>query len=80
MAVIEPAWALGSALAHGTLSAVAGPVHAHRKDALPQMLAGIASAYAGPVDLARDLESFDVGCQPRIARPDDQSPSSDRPG
>lgn len=26
--------------------------------------AGIASRYSGPVELARDLETFDVGCQP----------------
>nr|WP_240511307.1 MBL fold metallo-hydrolase [Novosphingobium panipatense] len=30
----------------------------------PAIRAGIAARYAGPVDLARDLQSFDVGCRP----------------
>ncbi len=30
----------------------------------PAIRAGIAARYAGPVDLARDLQSFDLGCRP----------------
>lgn len=30
----------------------------------PSIRAGIAARYGGPVDLARDLQSFDVGCKP----------------
>jgi len=30
----------------------------------PAIRAGIGARYAGPVDLARDLQSFDVGCRP----------------
>ncbi|WP_334183137.1 MBL fold metallo-hydrolase [Novosphingobium sp.] len=30
----------------------------------PSIRTGIAARYAGPVDLARDLQSFDVGCRP----------------
>lgn len=30
----------------------------------PAIRSGIAARYAGPVDLARDLQSFDLGCRP----------------
>lgn len=33
------------------------------KDSEPMLRSGIAKAYGGPVDLALDLSSFDVGCQ-----------------